>query len=320
MSDEARRSAVAVAILTHNRPDELALLLESLRRQSAPLHSVVVVDNGTQRLDMSPFESDLEINHILSDSNLGGAGGFSLAILSALTTTADWVWVMDDDACPEDASCLETLLSEAHERDLSAVSPIIVAPEDDTMLSFPFRVDGKLSYDRAAVTRTPFWPDAALLFNGLLIRREAIFEVGLPDLKLFIRGDEVDYLLRLRKSGLKFGTVTAAAFTHPTGWAEVSSIVKGRYHILVPETDFKRYYFFRNRGYLIRRHVRPVSLFVDVIGYATHYLVKKRDVTGFRRWFGAFRTGLRSDFSGPDGSDVSAPEGRRSRKATHGPG
>lgn len=300
MSDEPRTDAVAVAILTHNRPDDVAVLLKSLGEQTLPIDTVVVVDAGTERCDVTPFQKDLNIRYIPSASNLGGAGGFSLAILSALATTADWVWVMDDDACPEDPECLQTMLSGAAERGLSAVSPIIVAPEDHTRLSFPFRVDGRLSYDRAAVERTPFWPGSALLFNGLLIRREALFEVGLPDLKLFIRGDEVDYLLRLQKSGLKFGTLTSAAFTHPTGWAEVSHIVKGRHHILIPETDFKRYYFFRNRGYLIRRHRRPLRLLLDVVGYSYHYLVKERDLEGFRKWFAAFRAGLRGDFSGPD--------------------
>ena len=158
------------------------------------------------------------------------------------------------------SSCLETMLEEAQAHGLSAVSPIIVAPEDASRLSFPFRVANKTTYDRAMVARTPFWSQQAWLFNGLLIRRAAVLEVGLPDLKMFIRGDEVDYLLRLRQLGLAFGTTTKAAFVHPTGWAEVSAIVEERYHVLVPETEFKRYHFFRNRGYLIRRHnVRSAS-------------------------------------------------------------
>jgi rhamnopyranosyl-N-acetylglucosaminyl-diphospho-decaprenol beta-1,3/1,4-galactofuranosyltransferase len=298
LSDHARAS-VAVAILTHNRPDDVAVLLKSLSGQTAPVDTVVLVDNGTEHCDLAPFDGALDIRYIQSESNLGGAGGFSLAILTALSTTADWVWIMDDDACPEDAECLAVLLAEAEQRHLSAVSPIIVAPEDATRLSFPFRIDGRLTYDRATVEQTDFWPGHALLFNGLLIRREALFEVGLPDLKLFIRGDEVDYLLRLRRSGLPFGTITAAAFTHPTGWAEATPIVQDRFHILVPETEFKRYYFFRNRGYLVRRHKRPVSLLVDLVGYAVHYLVRERDPAGFRRWLSAFRAGLREDFSPP---------------------
>jgi rhamnopyranosyl-N-acetylglucosaminyl-diphospho-decaprenol beta-1,3/1,4-galactofuranosyltransferase len=302
VSDDVRRS-VAVAILTHNRPDDLTTLLDALAKQTAPISSVVVVDNGSESPQIDRFRDSFDLRYLKSESNLGGAGGFSLAILTALSTAADWVWVMDDDACPEDADTLLTLLGEAESRGLSAVSPIIVAPEDSELLSFPFRVEGKLSYDRAAVSRTAFWPQEALLFNGLLIRREAVFEVGLPDLRMFIRGDEVDYLIRLRKSGLPFGTVTSAAFRHPTGWAEVNYIVPGRYHILIPETPFKRFYFFRNRGYLIRRHVRPVSLLVDTVGYSTHFLAKKRDVHGFADWFRSFWRGLRGDFgSGPPGT------------------
>jgi rhamnopyranosyl-N-acetylglucosaminyl-diphospho-decaprenol beta-1,3/1,4-galactofuranosyltransferase len=292
--------SVAVAILTHNRPDDLAVVLTSLAGQTTKPDSVVIVDNGTDVVDLEPFRSLLDIRYVKSEANLGGAGGFSLAILTALSTGADWVWIMDDDACPEQGSCLATMLEAASERRLSAVSPIIVAPEDPAKLSFPFRLSGRFSYDRAAVSAVPFWPREALLFNGLLIRREALFEVGLPDLKLFIRGDEVDFLLRLRKSGLPFGTVPAAAFVHPTGWGEVSYIVPDRMHVLVPETAFKRYYFFRNRGYLVRRYARPVSLVVDVVGYSWHFLVKQRDVAGFKEWLRAFRAGLRADFGPPD--------------------
>ena len=301
MADDAR-AGVAVAVLTHDRPADVATLLSSLARQTAHIDTVVLVDSGTTPYDVTPHAADLEITYLRSESNLGGAGGFSLAILAALATTADWVWIMDDDARPEADTCLRTMLAAAAERGLDAVSPIVVAPEDGSRLSFPFRVDGRLSYDRAAVTGTAFWPGTALLFNGLLISRDALFEVGLPDLRLFIRGDEVDYLLRLKKSGVTFGTLTAAAFVHPTGWAEVSSIIKDRYHILVPETEFKRFYFFRNRGYLIRRHVRPLSLLVDLVGYSIHYVVKQRDVTGYRHWLADFRRGLRADFSHPGAS------------------
>lgn len=294
------RPTVAVAILTHNRPDDLAVVLTSLAGQTTRPDTVVIVDNGTDPVDLEPFAGLLDIRYVKSEANLGGAGGFSLAILTALSTGADWVWIMDDDACPEQAGCLATMLAAATERGLAAVSPIIVAPEDPTRLSFPFRLSGRFSYDREAVSAIPFWSGEALLFNGLLIRREALFEVGLPDLKLFIRGDEVDYLLRLRRSGLPFGTVPAAAFVHPTGWAEVSYIVPDRMHVLVPETEFKRYYFFRNRGYLIRRYARPVSLVVDVVGYSWHFLVKERDVAGFKAWSRAFRAGLRADFGPPE--------------------
>jgi len=292
--------SVAVAVLTRDRPEDVAVLLSALRAQTAPVETVVVVDAGTRSCDLAPYQQDLHITSIRSRSNLGGAGGFSLAILSALATTAEWVWIMDDDACPEGADCLRTMLSVATERSLSAISPIIVAPEDPTRLSFPFRMNGKLTYDRATVMAQAFWPGHGLLFNGLLIRRSALFQVGLPDLRLFIRGDEVDYLLRLQKSGLRFGTTAAAAFTHPTGWAEVNHIVKDRYHVLVPETEFKRWYFFRNRGYLIRQHRRPLSLVIDLVGYSVYYLVKQRDPAGYLRWWAAFRSGLREDFTGRD--------------------
>ena len=52
------------------------------------------------------------VDYVRSEANLGGAGGFSLAILKAVASGADWIWMMDDDAEPADPECLATLLRE----------------------------------------------------------------------------------------------------------------------------------------------------------------------------------------------------------------
>ena len=155
------------------------------------------------------------VDYVRSEANLGGAGGFSLAILKAVASGADWIWMMDDDAEPADPECLATLLREAQDRDLDAVVPLVVAPGHPDQLSFFFRLDGKVTHERAEVEKVGFLPDDGHFFNGALIRSDVFFKVGLPDMRLFIRGDEVDFTLRLRKAGIRFGTVTTAAITPP---------------------------------------------------------------------------------------------------------
>jgi rhamnopyranosyl-N-acetylglucosaminyl-diphospho-decaprenol beta-1,3/1,4-galactofuranosyltransferase len=39
--------------------------------------------------------------------------------------------------------------------------------------------------------------------------------IGVPDLRLFIRGDEVEMHRRLVRSGLPFGTALGAVYLHP---------------------------------------------------------------------------------------------------------
>jgi len=289
---------MAVVTLSRSLPD-----IAALSRQAEPLdgalevHVVRICAAGGEAAGPAAFRSQ---EH-LSRHNLGGAGGFALAILSALAGGAEWVWMMDDDAVPTAPDCLAGLLTAAQTHRLQVVSPIIVAPEDESRLAFPFRVAGKLSYSRAEVEALGFLPSIAQFFNGALIHRDVFFKVGLPDMRLFLRGDEVDFLLRLRKAGIAFGTATHVAVAHPPGWGEVVPIVGDRLAILMPETRFRRYYFYRNRGYLARRYRRFFSFVADLVFYPYAFLVLRRGgLSGLREWAAAYWRGLRYDFTPPD--------------------
>jgi rhamnopyranosyl-N-acetylglucosaminyl-diphospho-decaprenol beta-1,3/1,4-galactofuranosyltransferase len=285
-------SSVAVAAVTFDRPEELAVLLDAINSQTAPVSSICLVDSGT-----SPVKSVAElhpnVDYIRSEANLGGAGGFSLAVLKAMATGARWIWMMDDDAEPADAHCLATLINEAESRNLEAVVPLVTAPGQPDRLSFFFRLDGKVTHSRAEVEKIGFLPDNGHFFNGALIRSDVFFKVGLPDIRLFIRGDEVDFTIRLRKAGIRFGTVTTATITHPHAFSETQHVFGARWHVIVPGSAFKRYYYYRNRGYLIRRYFRVKSLVADVGGYLGYFL-RRGDFRGLREWFRAFSTGLRA--------------------------
>lgn len=292
------QDTVAVAAVTFDRPDDLSTLLLALSQQSVPLTSVALVDSGTTDVESIAAASAAPVNYIRSLSNLGGAGGFSLAILSAMASGADWVWIMDDDAHPEDPKALETLLAAAKTHELDVVVPLIVAPGEPTKLSFPFRVGGRSVHERSEVEKLGLIRDVGQFFNGALIRTDVFFRVGLPDLRLFIRGDETDFMLRLRAAGIPFGTVTTVALSHPTGWAETQRVLGDRLHVLVPETAFKRYYYYRNRGYLTRRYRRAKSLVADGIGYPLYFL-RQRDPRGLAEWLKSYSTGVRGKGFGP---------------------
>ncbi|HEX9086987.1 MAG TPA: glycosyltransferase [Arthrobacter sp.] len=289
--------SVAVAAVTFDRPRELAVLLNAINNQTAAVRSICLVDSGTVPA-REVAEAHPNVDYVRSEANLGGAGGFSLAVLKAVATGADWIWMMDDDAEPADPECLATLVREAEARGLEAVVPLVVAPGHPERLSFFFRLDGKVTHDRAEVERIGFLPNDGHFFNGALIRSDVFFKVGLPDIRLFIRGDEVDFTIRLRKAGIKFGTVTTTAITHPHAFAETKHVYGARWHVIVPESAFKRYFYYRNRGYLIRRHFRIKSLVADVGGYLGYFL-RRGDLRGLADWFGAFSAGLRGKGFGP---------------------
>ena len=56
---------------------------------------------------------------------------------------------------------------------------------------------------------------------------------------------------RLVRSGLAFGTCLDAAYLHPCGSAEFKPILGGRMHTQYPDDATKRFFTYRNRGYLM---------------------------------------------------------------------
>lgn len=294
---------VAVACVTQDRPEDVLALVAALREQTVPVASLCLVDAGREEVPRERLEAAVggafRLEHVRSLANLGGAGGFALAILTALATGAERVWLMDDDARPVDPDCLAVLLEEAQARELSVVSPLVVAPQDHGALAFSYRLGGRLTRSRAALEPLGFLPGYAAFFNGALVAEDVFFRIGLPDLRLFLRGDEVDFLVRLRRAEVAFGTSTRTAVAHPPGWDEEHEVLPGRLKVVVPGTAFKRAHFFRNRGWTTWHYRRVVQLGADLVGYPLHYL-RRGDLRGLAETAARYAEGMRGrGFGGP---------------------
>jgi rhamnopyranosyl-N-acetylglucosaminyl-diphospho-decaprenol beta-1,3/1,4-galactofuranosyltransferase len=287
---------VVAVVVTRHRAELLSSSLKVMAEQTRPPDHLVVVDNGPdQPADDVVRACSLPSTYLVSQRNLGGAGGFALGMLYALALGAQWVWCGDDDGRPGDEHVLQTLLAEASSRGLAVVSPMVVNIDDPRKLAFPLRrgLTWKRQRDELG---TEFLPGIASLFNGALFAASALDVVGVPDYRLFFRGDEVEIHRRLVRSGLPFGTSLRATYVHPDGSAEFKPMLGGRLHAQDPADDVKRYYTYRNRGYLLSQPgLRRLGL-LEVIRFGLYFLITKRDPTGFRRWLKLVRLGHRERF------------------------
>lgn len=288
--------SVVAVVVTRHRSELLAQSLKVIAAQTRPVDHLVVVDNGpdepaTEAVEACPVPS----TYLPSHHNLGGAGGFALGMLHALSLGAGWVWLADDDGRPADEQVLETLLGEAHTRDLAAVSPVVATIDSPETLAFPLRKG--LSWKRsAAELGTDFLPGIASLFNGALFRASTLDVVGVPDLRLFVRGDEVEVHRRLVRSGLPFGTSLRTSYLHPNGSDEFKPMLGGRFHAQDPDSAVKRYYTYRNRGYLLSQPgMRKIGL-LEIARFGLYFLGVKRDPKAFRQWLHLANTGRRERF------------------------
>ena len=291
---------VVAVIVTHRRAQLLRRSLEAIAAQSHPVGTVVVVDNGAEEeTEAVVAASPLRTVYLPSRTNLGGAGGFALGLLTALSLGAEWVWCADDDGRPGSETVLATLVEEALRRDLAEVSPAVVDEADPRRLAFPLRRGLHWSGSLDDFGRDEFLPSYASLFNGALFRASTLLAVGVPDLRLFLRGDETEIHRRLQRSGLSFGTTMRAVYLHPQGGDEFMPILGGRLSAQYPGDATKRFFTYRNRGYLMAQPGMRWLFPLELIRFG-YFFLSRRDTGGLRNWLSLTRAGRRERFGPPD--------------------
>jgi len=296
-----RSDSIAAVIVTHNRADLLAASLEQVALQEgASVSHIIVVDNGAdpQVEQLVNRVAGERAVYLPSRTNLGGAGGFAYGFLTALSLGADAIWCADDDGRPADHHVLTTLLGVAEREKLDEVSPVVCNIADPQRLAFPLR-QGLVWRRKLDELEGDFLPGIASLFNGALISAKAMEIIGVPDYRLFIRGDEVEYHRRLVRSGLAFGTSLKAAYLHPDGSDEFKPILGGKMHTQYPDNEFKRYFTYRNRGYIMNQPGMRKLLPQEYARFGWFFLIQKRDIKGFRDWFRLHAKGRAEKFERP---------------------
>ncbi|MET4166313.1 MULTISPECIES: galactofuranosyltransferase GlfT1 [Gordonia] len=306
MTDAGAGQKVIAVVVTHRRVELLAESLAVVSGQDRPVDHLIVVDNADEpEVAALVAAQRVPTTYLGSQRNLGGAGGFALGMLHALALGADWVWCADDDGRPDGPTVLSTLLDCAERHQLDEVSPVVANLDDPDTLAFPLRrglvwrrkrselfADGEAQSD-------DLLPGIASLFNGALFSAYCLEQVGVPDLRLFFRGDEVEVHRRLVRSGVRFGTCLRAGYLHPDGSAEFRPILGGRMHTQYPDNETKRFFTYRNRGYLMSQPGLRKLLPQEYARFGWFFLVQQRDPKGFAEWVRLRGLGRRERFTRP---------------------
>jgi rhamnopyranosyl-N-acetylglucosaminyl-diphospho-decaprenol beta-1,3/1,4-galactofuranosyltransferase len=298
---------VVAVVVTRHRGELLVDSLASLAKQTHPIAHLIVVDNGPDRPARDVVDAcGLPSTWLPSWSNLGGAGGFALGMLHALALGAEWIWMADDDGRAADEDVLATLVEIAQRRGLAEVSPTVVDADDPDRLAFTVRRGLTWHRSRAALAADTehgadgeLLPGIAALFNGALFRASTVKAIGVPDLRLFVRGDEVEMHRRLVRSTLPFGTALHAAYLHPAGLSEDKPMLGGRLHARDPDDETKRFYTYRNRGYLVSQPGMRRTGLLELPRFAWYFLVTRRSPKRFRQWLRLVREGRAERFRPP---------------------
>lgn len=203
---------VAAVVVTFNRLGDLQVCLASLRRQTLPLAAILVIDNGSTD-GTSAWLADQADLTVFTQANLGGAGGFATGLERAAAAGYDWLWCMDDD-CIAAPDALERLMASPR------LGPCIkncvsVSKRDHAELAFYLDRPDRSYRKVADLAGKDLVFGVASFFNGTLISADVVRQIGVPDRRLFIWGDEVEYMTRAMKQGYPVVTVPGAIFYHP---------------------------------------------------------------------------------------------------------
>lgn len=290
------KKKVAAIVVTYNRKDLLLGCIESIKNQSLAPDLIIIVDNAStdgtlQFLNQQRVADGENIKILELNENVGGAGGFCVGISTAMDLGFDWVWLMDDDGYAE-IGCLEKLLHGAIEENLAAISPLVVEIEKKKSSAFPFAYRG-LNFNLEKIRSLSFIPREAHLFNGFLASREVFLKIGLPRREFFIRGDEVEFCYRMLKNSIRFGTYTSAIFYHPSDAGERFRLLHGLMGARYASSDFKNYYLYRNKAFILRKRSMYWVIPIEMIKYIYFFMVKRKfDFHGLILWLSATKDGV----------------------------
>jgi GT2 family glycosyltransferase len=246
---------VAVVVVTYNRAALLTRMLAGLAALDTRPDAVIVVDNASTDHTATVLAGvqDLPLQVITAEENLGGAGGFHAGLEAAYDQGYDRIWLVDDDVVPA-PDCLDVLMA-------------VDAEHSDCLMSVREDLKGNL-VEKAAVTfdlRNPLRirPKTAMVettyvardrmpelveiqnvaFEGFLVKRAVVEEIGLPDAAFFIFYDDVDYALRARRAGYRIWAVRDAVLVRQLDFDQQHDL-----------SGWKGYYMYRNLFVVHRRY------------------------------------------------------------------
>lgn len=286
MIDRKSAADVCAIVLSYgDRPQILRQVLDAVENEK--VDKIVVVANAvsdptwhelTSRNRTKP--STYFVHR--TESNLGSAGGYALAIsLGMKISGRDYLWLLDDDNRPR-PGCLQHLLS-CQERivapragatasfrvDLPEVVGIVRGsplrwPRPASCAGFHIRNLLPARTDRSKATQEDMPELLWSVYGGLLLPKALVKKIGTPMEELFLYGDDFEWTSRITHGGGQIRLCPNAVVDDLSpAWntvGEKGSNLRRRIADLAP---FRVYYELRNRVWIGRRYFPgPTSMYV----------------------------------------------------------
>lgn len=188
-----------VVIVTYNRKSLLAECIDQVRKQTVRANNIIVVNNsstdGTGDYLQKLKADNLQVVHCTE--NVGGAGGFALGVKESLKDTSDCVLLIDDDAILSLDYMEQLLTAKNQNKKYSAFAgKVLVEGKVDIYHRKKLSKVGMFlkNCEEELYQKKVFECDIAS-FCGMLVNKEIIKKIGVPQAEYFIWHDDTEYSL-----------------------------------------------------------------------------------------------------------------------------
>ncbi len=246
MKTRLETEKIVALTVTYNSASFLQHTVEALLKQTYEVSKIIIVDNASNERNREVINqimrSASNIIVLWMDNNGGGAGGFEAGFKYIMNNLEyDWIWLMDDDAYPQN-NCLEELLKYKDGENVGCLAPLIFGIDNQEYQLYHFKKVIRFgSKDKAVFDAYDKIPEISRIdadaFVGPLVSRKTVEMVGIPNGSLFIYGDDQEYTYRISRK-YNIYLIKSAVMYH----RDVSSSASGS-----PKAWWKDYYMHRNR-------------------------------------------------------------------------
>ena len=189
---------VGIVVVTYNRLALLKEAIDSLRNQIYTNREIVVVNNGSTDGTQEWLNAQKDII-VITQQNLGGAGGFFTGMKYVAEHDYDYCWVMDDDVVCHSDALQELVNAYTKKTDIGFVCSKVVGingcPMNTPTVDDRPSSNGEADYSDLIAESMIKVKEAT--FVSFLCSVKTIKEVGLPYKEFFIWGDDTEYTNRI---------------------------------------------------------------------------------------------------------------------------
>jgi GT2 family glycosyltransferase len=256
MSDRTqaeRTPSVSIVIATMRGGPDLEACLDSIRAQAYDDLEVIVIDNGSTDTELAGIPARFSFAGLLrNEENLGFVGANNQGIAAS---TGEFVFLLNDDTVLEPGALDWLVQALVEHPSWAAAQAKLVRMDDPSLLdtagSF-LTATGFLVHRGSGEPEEEFGEaDEIFAAKGaaLLIRSDALRQVGAFDPDFFAYFEETDLCWRFWLAGWRVGFAPAARVRHSLG-ASAGSL----------PSEFVQFHSFKNRICTLAKNLGPLRL------------------------------------------------------------